>query len=1154
MYALTEIVHSNNFTFIALNETQLFQCDAPLLMSKLGGHYRFFLNSDDLYDDSLPSVRNSSYGGTMLLWRTDIDPYVQIIEPSTPAFLTAIFKPPGLATTAHISIYMPTHGKEIDFIADLAELRNSIDNLNNIYDYPTLFIRGDSNCNPNNKQRYSLWQQFLKDYDLHSVQLGHSTYHHFLGSGLYDSSIDVILHSKKYGHESLTEIVCRHDNPTILSKHDMITSVAVIPICSEGPELACELNISAPKIHLTRHKILWSPEGVSNYESLVGQYLLKARDEWFDPQSESSMSVLLNISNQILDIVATKTNKHIAIGHQTKQRKKGTPRPIKTAINRLNRTCRKYFFDKQRLKQAKKKYRNEIRVFNNKESFARDQRMAEILSNKPGDFFRYLSRQRRAQPSHIEKLMVGDKVYLGDTVCDGFYDSMANLKSCDFDSLFLDPKLSDKQILYENIMKLCENNQNLPPISIEDSTKLLKRMKKDVRDLYGVTALHYLHAGQPGLQYFNFILNSIISDVNFGSLIELNSVHGLILHKGHNKDRSNHRSYRTISTCPFLSKCIDLYIRDLYVHLWEADQADTQFQGKGSNHELASLLVTEIVQHSLFVAKKPVYLLALDAQSAFDRCIPHILISQLYRLGVPGAAVNFLNNRFRNRKTVYEWDGILMGPADDDIGVEQGGINSSDLYKIYNNRQLKDAQESGLGVDLDSCTVAAVGQADDVLLASNDVYELQLLCRLTQTYCDQNNVILEPAKTQLLPLATPDLEQQLRIAELTNNISISGVSVPFTDRLEHVGIIRDKNGNMAHILHRIAQHKKSIASILFAGAAKSHRGNPAASLRLHNLYCLPVLLSGLGSLVLSKVELDILEQHFTKTLLRIQRLHDKTPRSYIHLMAGALPFSALLAIRRLSLFYMICLKPDSPLYQHAKYVLTFATTGSRSWFLQIRDTCQQYGLDPPLEVLANTPSKCKLKKLAKLKITEYWQQKFTEECSTLSSLKYFDSKRASLLSPHPNWKFAGGNPYEVHKSLVVAKMLSGRYRTESLLKYWTNNSRGICSMTTCINEIGYIEHMLLLCPALQHVRRKMFIIWERKLNCCVPLYQLFLKMSNGSRHDMVSFLLNPCANPDLISLAQTFGERILENSLYLTRTYVYAIHREKLILTGKLTT
>ena len=158
-----------------------------------------------------------------------------------------------------------------------------------------------------------------------------------------------------------------------------------------------------------------------------------------------------------------------------------------------------------------------------------------------------------------------------------------------------------------------------------------------------------------------------------------------------------------------------------------------------------------------------------------------------------------------------------MGPADDDIGVEQGGINSSDLYKIYNNRQLKDAQESGLGVDLDSCTVAAVGQADDVLLASNDVYELQLLCRLTQTYCDQNNVILEPAKTQLLPLATPDLEQQVKIAELTNNISISGVSVPFTDRLEHVGIIRDKNGNMAHILQRIAQHKKSLASILFAG-------------------------------------------------------------------------------------------------------------------------------------------------------------------------------------------------------------------------------------------------------------------------------------------------------------------------------------------------
>ena len=67
-----------------------------------------------------------------------------------------------------------------------------------------------------------------------------------------------------------------------------------------------------------------------------------------------------------------------------------------------------------------------------------------------------------------------------------------------------------------------------------------------------------------------------------------------------------------------------MYIRELYLDLWQDQQADTQYQGKGSSHELASLLLTEVIQHSLFVSKQPVYLLALDAQSG---CPQELLFS-----------------------------------------------------------------------------------------------------------------------------------------------------------------------------------------------------------------------------------------------------------------------------------------------------------------------------------------------------------------------------------------------------------------------------------------------------------------------------------------------------------------------------------------------
>ena len=89
----------------------------------------------------------------------------------------------------------------------------------------------------------------------------------------------------------------------------------------------------------------------------------------------------------------------------------------------------------------------------------------------------------------------------------------------------------------------------------------------------------------------------MIMDVNNSKIEELNSVYALLLYKGHKKDRTCDTSYRTISTCPLLAKGLDMYVRDLSIDKWNKMQADTQYQGERSNHEFASLLMTEAIQH-----------------------------------------------------------------------------------------------------------------------------------------------------------------------------------------------------------------------------------------------------------------------------------------------------------------------------------------------------------------------------------------------------------------------------------------------------------------------------------------------------------------------------------------------------------------------------
>ena len=82
---------------------------------------------------------------------------------------------------------------------------------------------------------------------------------------------------------------------------------------------------------------------------------------------------------------------------------------------------------------------------------------------------------------------------------------------------------------------------------------------------------------------------------------------------------------------------------------------------------------------------------------------------------------------------MIEWNKELLQPIHDEQGVEQGGIKSLEFYKIYNNEQLEVAQKSSFGVDIGSINVAAIGQADDVVLVSSDLNCLSNLLSLTMS-------------------------------------------------------------------------------------------------------------------------------------------------------------------------------------------------------------------------------------------------------------------------------------------------------------------------------------------------------------------------------------------------------------------------------------
>ena len=152
------------------------------------------------------------------------------------------------------------------------------------------------------------------------------------------------------------------------------------------------------------------------------------------------------------------------------------------------------------------------------------------------------------------------------------------------------------------------------------------------------------------------------------------------------------------------------------------------------------------------------------------------------------------------------------------------------------------------------------------------------------------------------------------------------------------------------ILTRIVSHKKALGALLHSGAALNHRGNLAGVMKIEKLYALPVLLSGTASLVLSKAEENILNNHYTGTLKKLLKACPNTPQSFVHFTRASLPVFAFLHLRQLDLFSMISRLTDDPLNLHARNVLTTHSRTSKSWFMKVRYLCLQYDMPHPLQL------------------------------------------------------------------------------------------------------------------------------------------------------------------------------------------------------------
>ena len=156
-----------------------------------------------------------------------------------------------------------------------------------------------------------------------------------------------------------------------------------------------------------------------------------------------------------------------------------------------------------------------------------------------------------------------------------------------------------------------------------------------------------------------------------------------------------------------------------------------------------------------------------------------------------------------------------------------------------------------------------------------------------------------------------------------------------------------------------------------------------------------------------------------------------------------------------------------------------------------------------------------------------------------------------IASPHPVWTTAGSSAFEVNKASILAMIISGTYRTDSLCRFWSDNRQGYCLAETCDQLVGDLEHLLLHCPALNEARQNLQQMWLEKAAVLPPLHVIVSQVITSSPARKMKFILDPSSMAEIIFLFQTFGKGVLDIVYYMARTYAYGLHRKRLILIGK---
>jgi len=329
---------------------------------------------------------------------------------------------------------------------------------------------------------------------------------------------------------------------------------------------------------------------------------------------------------------------------------------------------------------------------------------------------------------------------------------------------------------------------------------------------------------------FNFILNH--------SYVPQCFTYGIIIPiiKDKRGDATALSNYRPITISSTISKIFEYFLLNLFSSFLTSDPLQFGYKPH-TGCSNAIFLLRRVIQH-FNNRSSNVYVASIDASKAFDRVNHYKLFSILIKKGLPSYFVHTIYNWYSRLNVKIKWQNSLSSPLSVLSGVRQGGVLSGHLFNLYVNDFISTLRNRDLGCHLNNMFIGALVYADDLLLLSSSIYDLQSMLDNCHIIGNLLGIKFNPTKSSCIAIG-PNCFHNL------SHLTLGDVQLPWVDKIEYLGvtILRAKSFqiDLSTIRRKFFISTNSILS-------KCSYTSDFVKLYLLESHCLPILLYATESL------------------------------------------------------------------------------------------------------------------------------------------------------------------------------------------------------------------------------------------------------------------------------------------------------------------